>query len=46
VERAGETVPKMELLERVWDGAAVEKNNLTLSISTLRKVLGEKRGGC
>src|ERR1039457_5134567 len=44
VERAGETVPKEELLERVWDGAAVEENNLTQSISVLRKVLGEKRG--
>lgn len=44
VERAGETVPKEELLERVWDGAAVEENNLTQSISTLRRVLGEKRG--
>jgi len=44
VERAGETVPKEELLERVWEGSAVEENNLTQSISTLRKVLGEKRG--
>jgi DNA-binding winged helix-turn-helix (wHTH) protein/tetratricopeptide (TPR) repeat protein len=44
VERAGETVLKEELLERVWDGASVEENNLTQSISMLRKVLGEKRG--
>jgi DNA-binding winged helix-turn-helix (wHTH) protein/tetratricopeptide (TPR) repeat protein len=44
VERAGETVPKEELLERVWEGSTVEENNLTQSISTLRKVLGEKRG--
>src|SRR5580700_1834017 len=44
VERAGETVPKEELLARVWEGSAVEENNLTQSISTLRKVLGEKRG--
>ncbi len=44
VERAGETVLKEELLERVWGGAAVEENNLTQSISMLRKVLGEKRG--
>jgi DNA-binding winged helix-turn-helix (wHTH) protein/tetratricopeptide (TPR) repeat protein len=44
VERAGETVSKDELLAQVWHGTAVEENNLTQSISTLRKVLGEKRG--
>ncbi len=44
VDRAGETVSKDELLAEVWGGAAVEENNLTQSISTLRKVLGEKRG--
>src|ERR1035438_7310816 len=44
VDRAGETISKDELLAEVWNGAAVEENNLTQSISTLRKVLGEKRG--
>jgi DNA-binding winged helix-turn-helix (wHTH) protein/tetratricopeptide (TPR) repeat protein len=44
VEHAGETVSKDELLAQVWGGTAVEENNLTQSISTLRKVLGEKRG--
>jgi eukaryotic-like serine/threonine-protein kinase len=44
VDRAGETVSKDELLAEVWNGTAVEENNLTQSISTLRKVLGEKRG--
>jgi DNA-binding winged helix-turn-helix (wHTH) protein/tetratricopeptide (TPR) repeat protein len=44
VERAGETVSKDELLAEVWNGMAVEENNLTQSISALRKVLGEKRG--
>ena len=44
VERAGETVTKEEILARVWEGVAVEENNLTQCISTLRKVLGEKRG--
>jgi DNA-binding winged helix-turn-helix (wHTH) protein/tetratricopeptide (TPR) repeat protein len=44
VERGGETVSKDELLAQVWHGTAVEENNLTQSISTLRKVLGEKRG--
>ena len=44
LDRAGETVSKDELLAEVWNGAAVEENNLTQSISMLRKVLGEKRG--
>jgi DNA-binding winged helix-turn-helix (wHTH) protein/tetratricopeptide (TPR) repeat protein len=44
VERAGQTVSKDELLDQVWNGAAVEDNNVTQTISTLRKVLGEKRG--
>jgi DNA-binding winged helix-turn-helix (wHTH) protein/tetratricopeptide (TPR) repeat protein len=44
VERAGQTVPKEELFAQVWSGAEVEENNLTQSISTLRKALGEKRG--
>jgi DNA-binding winged helix-turn-helix (wHTH) protein/tetratricopeptide (TPR) repeat protein len=44
VDRAGETISKDELLAEVWNGAAVEENNLTQSISMLRKVLGEKRG--
>src|SRR5579871_1642575 len=44
VDRAGETVSKDELLAEVWNGASVEENNLTQSISALRKTLGEKRG--
>jgi DNA-binding winged helix-turn-helix (wHTH) protein/TolB-like protein len=44
VARAGHTVTKEELFEEVWNGAAVEENNLTQSISALRKALGEKRG--
>ena len=44
VERSGQTVSKDELFARVWNGAEVEENNLTQSISTLRRVLGERRG--
>jgi len=44
VARAGQTVTKEELFEQVWNGATVEENNLTQSISALRKALGEKRG--
>ena len=35
-------VSKDELLEWVWDGAAVEEGGLTRNISILRKALGEK----
>jgi TolB-like protein/Tfp pilus assembly protein PilF len=34
-------VTKRELLENVWGGLAVEEGNLTVQISTLRKVLGQ-----
>ncbi len=44
VEHAGKTVSKEELLSAVWGGLAIEENNLTQCISTLRKALGEKRG--
>ena len=44
VQHAGKTVSKEELLSAVWGGLAVEENNLTQCISTLRKALGEKRG--
>jgi len=44
VERAGQTVSKDELLDLVWNGAAVEDNNVSQTISALRKALGEKRG--
>jgi TolB-like protein len=35
-------VSKKELLETVWGGLAVEEGNLTVQISTLRKVLGSR----
>jgi predicted ATPase/DNA-binding winged helix-turn-helix (wHTH) protein len=40
VERAGSLVTKNELLERVWAGLVVEEANLTVQVSSLRKVLG------
>lgn len=42
VERRGETVTKEELMNAVWFDTAVEENNLTQQISTLRKSLGEQ----
>jgi TolB-like protein len=40
VERAGQVVSKLELLDQVWPGLVVEENNLQVQISTLRKILG------
>lgn len=44
VRRYGETVTKDELMDAVWCDTAVEENNLTQQISTLRKRLGEHAG--
>lgn len=41
VENQGHLLQKDELLRRVWPDAAVEENNLTVTISALRKALGE-----
>jgi DNA-binding winged helix-turn-helix (wHTH) protein/TolB-like protein len=41
VENQGHLLQKEELLRRVWPDAAVEENNLTVTISALRKALGE-----
>jgi DNA-binding winged helix-turn-helix (wHTH) protein/TolB-like protein len=43
VGRRGEVVSKEELMNALWFDTAVEENNLTQQISTLRKKLGEKR---
>ena len=44
VETAGQSLCKDELLRRVWPDTVVEESNLTVSVSALRKVLGEGRG--
>jgi TolB-like protein len=41
VENQGHLLQKDELLRRVWPDAAVEENNLTVTISALRKALDE-----
>jgi DNA-binding winged helix-turn-helix (wHTH) protein/TolB-like protein/Tfp pilus assembly protein PilF len=41
VRRPGRLVRKEELLRLVWPDAAVEENNLTVTMSALRKALGE-----
>jgi TolB-like protein len=40
IEQRERVVAKDELLARVWPGVVVEENNLTVQISSLRKVLG------
>jgi DNA-binding winged helix-turn-helix (wHTH) protein/TolB-like protein/Flp pilus assembly protein TadD len=43
IENCGQVMEKDHLMDAVWPGVAVEENNLTQSISALRKALGEKR---
>ena len=38
--RPGQLLTKSELLEEVWPGLVVEEANLTVQVSSLRKVLG------
>jgi DNA-binding winged helix-turn-helix (wHTH) protein/tetratricopeptide (TPR) repeat protein len=42
VLNAGRLVTKQELMEAIWGDACVEPGNLTVTISTLRKALGEE----
>ncbi len=44
LEHAGETFSKEALMQAVWPDTIVEENNLNQNISTLRRLLGEKRG--
>src|SRR5215831_5186188 len=46
VEREGQVVTKDELIDIVWQGAAVEENNLTVCMTALRKALGETPPHC
>lgn len=41
VDRSGEIVTKNEFFEKVWNGSFVEDNNLTVTITALRKILGD-----
>jgi DNA-binding winged helix-turn-helix (wHTH) protein/tetratricopeptide (TPR) repeat protein len=42
VERRGRVVTKDELFDTVWAGSFVEESNLTVSVSALRRVLGDR----
>ena len=43
VKNHGRILSKDELLETVWENQFVEENNLTVHISALRKIFGEKK---
>jgi predicted ATPase/DNA-binding winged helix-turn-helix (wHTH) protein len=45
VSRAGEVVPKNELLAHAWPGLVVEEINLRVHIAELRKALGDGKAG-
>lgn len=42
VERPGELLTKEELMARLWPDTAVEEANLSVTMSALRKILGEQ----
>src|SRR5580765_4029703 len=42
VQNSGRDLSKDELLESVWPGQVLEEANLTVSMSVVRKALGEK----
>jgi DNA-binding winged helix-turn-helix (wHTH) protein/TolB-like protein len=44
VEHPGTVLDKDELMQAIWPHTVVEENNLTQSISALRRALGESRG--
>lgn len=44
VENSGRVIAKDELMSKLWPDTVVEEANLTVNISTLRKVLGETAG--
>jgi len=45
VSRAGEVVPKNEILSFAWSGLAVEEISLRVHVAELRKVLGDGKDG-
>jgi DNA-binding winged helix-turn-helix (wHTH) protein/TolB-like protein len=45
VQKHGRLATKEQIMQTVWSGSFVEDANLTVSISLLRKKLGEKDGG-
>jgi DNA-binding winged helix-turn-helix (wHTH) protein/TolB-like protein len=48
VDHAGDVVTKQTIMDAVWPGTAVEESNLTVQLSTLRRILdaGRADGSC
>jgi DNA-binding response OmpR family regulator len=44
VQNAGHLIEKEEIMREVWHDAEIEENNLTVSMSVLRKLLGDGAG--
>lgn len=44
IKNRGRILSKNDLLDKVWEGQFVEENNLTVQISALRKIFGERKG--
>jgi DNA-binding response OmpR family regulator len=44
VQNSGHLIEKEEIMREVWFDSIVEDNNLTVSMSTLRRALGEEHG--
>lgn len=44
IEQSGSVVEKDDLMSKVWPDTFVEENNLTVTMSALRKALGETAG--
>src|ERR1700688_4738348 len=44
VERSGHLCQKEELMKALWPDSFVEEGNLSVTVSSLRKVLGDDRG--
>ena len=42
VQNHGQLIPKEEIMQEVWMGISVEDNNLTVTMSVLRRALGEE----
>jgi DNA-binding winged helix-turn-helix (wHTH) protein/tetratricopeptide (TPR) repeat protein len=45
VQMRGQLVEKDELMKEIWPNTIVEENNITVSMSILRKTLGDGRAG-
>ena len=45
VEAGGDVVPKADLMARVWPDTAVQEANLSVTVATLRRALGNQDNG-